>query len=73
MYKKVFSILAGLSMLAGCGGGGGSGSGLSAAYSGATTQAVVTVSNAKALSTDAYSGGQMSSSVSKGTTARVCP
>lgn len=63
MYQRLFLTLAGLSMLAGCG-GGGSGSSLTVTYTGATTQAVVTVSNAKALSADAYSGSQLSSAVS---------
>ncbi len=62
MYKRLFPILAGLTLLAGCG-GGGSGS-TPAAYTGVTTQATVTTSNAKALSEDAYSGSQVSSAVS---------
>lgn len=62
MYKRLLSILAGLTLLAGCG-GGGSGS-TPAAYTGVTTQATVTTSNAKALSEDAYTGSQVSSAVS---------
>lgn len=52
-----------LVLLAGCGGGGSSAS-LAPTYTGSTTQAVVTTSNAKALSADAYSGSQLSSAVS---------
>lgn len=57
-------MFAALSMVAGCGGGGGSSSGGSSGYTGVTTQAVVTSSNAKALSADAYTGGQLSASAS---------
>lgn len=64
MYKRLFLVLAGLSLLAGCGGGGGSSAGGGSGYTGATNQATVTTSNAKALSADAYSGSQMSSTVS---------
>lgn len=56
MFKSSILVFAALSLLAGCGGGGSS----APAYSGATTQAAVTTSNAKALSVDAYSGSQLS-------------
>ena len=63
MKFKAFAILAGIWLVAGCGGGGGSSTPVSdSGYTGVTTQAVVTSSNAKALSADAYSGGQMSAS-----------
>jgi len=60
MYKKTLLILAGVLLLAGCGGGGGSSAGGSSGYTGVTTQAAVTTSNAKALSADAYAGSQLS-------------
>lgn len=63
MYGRLLLMFAALSMVAGCGGGGGSSSGGSG-YTGVTTQAVVTSSNAKALSADAYTGGQLSASAS---------
>lgn len=50
--------------LAGCGGGSGGGTGT--AYTGSTAQATVTTANAKALSADAYSGSQLSSSTVSG-------
>jgi len=52
-------------LLAACGGGGGGGGSAPASmsYGGATTQATVTASNAKALSVDAYQGGQAGSTV----------
>ncbi len=61
MYKRLLLVLAGFSLLAGCGGGGGGGSetGLPSAYTGKTTQAVVTTTNARTLSSEAYSGCQM--------------
>jgi hypothetical protein len=49
--------------LAGCGGGGGGSSAGGSGYTGVTTQAVVTTSNAKALSADAYSGTQITAAV----------
>ncbi len=49
-------------VLAGCGGGGSGGSS-APTYSGSTSPAIVTTSNARALSADAYSAGQLSSSV----------
>lgn len=61
--KKVFLALAGLSLMAGCGGGGDSAPGTNPSFTGVTTQATVTTSNAKALSIDAYTGGQMSSGI----------
>jgi hypothetical protein len=61
MYKRLFLVLAGLSLLAGCGGGGGSLAAGNSGYTGATNQATVTTANAKALSADAYSGSQISS------------
>jgi len=63
MYKQFLLIFTGISLLAGCGGGGG-GSSSTPAYTGVTTQATVTTSNAKNLSADAYSGSQLSSAVS---------
>ena len=60
MFKRLFLCLAGVSLFAGCGGGGSS-PGVTPAYTGVTTQATVTASNAKALSADAYSGSQISS------------
>jgi hypothetical protein len=63
MYKRLLLVLAGLSLLAGCGGGGSSAGGGSG-YTGVTTQATVSTSNAKALSADAYSGSQLSAAVS---------
>lgn len=59
MYKRLFPVVAGLALLAACGGGGSSAGGGSD-YTGATTPAAVTTSNAKALSSDAYSGSQLS-------------
>lgn len=51
--------------LTGCGGGGGGSGGSSApVYSGSTSPAIVSTSNARALSVDAYSAGQLSSAVS---------
>jgi hypothetical protein len=65
MHKRALLILAGFSLLAGCGGGGGSTSG-GVAYNGVTTQAVVTTTNAKALSIDTLTGSQASSAPSSG-------
>lgn len=62
--KNVLLILAGLSMLAGCGGGGNTSTGGTSGFVGVTSQATVTAGNAKALSIDAYTGGQMSSAIS---------
>ena len=76
MYKKPLLILAGVLLLAGCGGGGGSSAGGSSGYTGVTTQAAVTTSNAKALSADAYAGSQLSvaaSGVAKEATTRKPP
>lgn len=62
MHRKLLVVFAVMSLLAGCGGGGG---GTSAAkYSGVTTQAIITTSNAKALSADAFAGSQLSSATS---------
>ena len=63
MYKRLFLASAAFSLLVGCGGGGSSTSG-TPAYSGITTQATITTSNAKALSSDAYSGSMLSSGIS---------
>lgn len=64
MYKRLLVVVAGISLLAGCGGGGGGSSAAgTAGYTGVTTQATVTTSNAKALSADAYSGGQVSAAI----------
>lgn len=60
MKFKAFAILAGIWLVSGC--SGGSSSADNPGYTGVTTQAVVTSSNAKALSADAYSGGQISAS-----------
>ena len=62
MYKRLFLVFAGWSLLAGCGGGGASSGGTG--YNGLTTQAIVTTSNAKALTVDAYSGSQISAAAS---------
>lgn len=65
MYKRLFLVLACVCLLAGCGGGGGGGGGSATpAYTGATTQATVTTSNAKTLSADAYTGSQLSAAAS---------
>lgn len=62
MYKKLLVTIAGFSLLAGCGGGsGGVAPAAGPTYKGVTTQAVVTNSNAKVLSADAYDGAQVSS------------
>jgi len=63
MYRKILMVLTGMTLVTGCGGGGGS-TPAGTTYSGVTTQAVVTTSNAKALSADAYNGGQVSASAS---------
>lgn len=65
MYKKMLFVLVGLSLLTGCGGGGGgsSSASLPSEYTGNTAQATVTTSNAKALSSSAYSASQMTSTV----------
>lgn len=62
MKIRILAIVAGLWLMAGCGGGGGGGS-QGPVYNGVATPAVVTSSNAKALSVDAYSGAQMSAAV----------
>lgn len=65
MYKRLLLVLAGVSLLAGCGGGGGgSSAGGGSGFNGTTTQATVTTSNARAVSADAYAGSQFSASVS---------
>jgi hypothetical protein len=67
MFKHTILIFAGISLLAGCGGGSGGGNNtviVPAAYTGSTSQATITTSNAKALSADAYAGTQLSSAVS---------
>ena len=64
MYKKMLLIPAVLTMLAGCGGGGGASTPTDVSYSGLTTQATVSSSNAKALSAEAYSGNQLASELS---------
>ncbi len=51
-------------LLTACGGGGGGGGSTPLTYSGATAQAPVTASNAKALSIDAFQGGQDASTLS---------
>ena len=51
-------------LVAACGGGGGGSAPAAVTYSGATTQAAVTTTNARALSVDAYQGGQAGSTVS---------
>lgn len=61
MYKRVLLAIAGVSLLAGCGGGGGGSS--ASGFNGATNQASVTTSNARALSADAYSGSKLSAGV----------
>ncbi len=65
MYKRMFLIPAVLTMLSGCGGGGGGSTApADVSYSGVTTQAAVSSSNAKALSAEAYSGNQLASELS---------
>lgn len=65
MLKKFALAVVGLSLVSACGGGGGSAdSGVPAAYSGSTSRATVTAANAKALSIDIYTGGQLSSALS---------
>jgi hypothetical protein len=61
--KSVFLVIS-LGVVAACGGGGGGSNGAPAAYSGVTTQAAVTTSNAKALSADAYENGGMGTTAS---------
>ena len=64
MATVYFTMLLGLT---GCGGGGGGGASadeISASYKGATTQAIVTESNAAALSVDAMGDAQGSSDIS---------
>lgn len=63
--KKLLIVLAGLVFMAGCGGGGGTGTAANGtAYNGVMTQATVTTANAKRLSIDAFTGGQVTSGVS---------
>lgn len=68
MFNKLILALVGLSLLAGCSGGGDSTINapkfLTQAFTGSTNQATVTISNAKALSEDAYSSNQLASAVS---------
>ena len=60
--KQLKYLLIGMLLaLAACGGGGG-GTPQAVTYNGVTTQATVTSTNAKALSVDAYQGGQIGSS-----------
>ncbi|MFA7403315.1 MAG: hypothetical protein WC007_04940 [Pelobacteraceae bacterium] len=70
MFKRLILTLAGISLLAGCGGGsgdsGGSAASVPAAYTGSTNQATISTANAKTLSADAYAGSQFSSAVSIG-------
>ncbi len=64
MFKKLTLIVAGISLLAGCGGGGGSTASAPPSYVGSTNQATITTSNAKALSSDAYTGSQLTAAAS---------
>jgi len=71
MFKRLMLTLAGISLLAGCGGGSGDGGGstaasVPAAYTGSTSQATISTANAKTLSANAYAGSQLSSAVSIG-------
>jgi hypothetical protein len=70
MFKRLILTLAGISLLAGCGGGSGDGGGSAASvpaeYTGSTSQATITTTNAKTLSATAYAGSQLSSAVSIG-------
>lgn len=66
--KKMLSVVSLFSLLAGCGGGGGGGevspaANLPAAYTGNTSPAAVTTSNAKSVSVNAYTSSQIASSV----------
>ncbi len=65
-HKQLKHLLLGMSLtLAACGSGGGGGETPQAlTYSGITSQATVTTSNAEALSVDAYEGGQIGSTMS---------
>jgi hypothetical protein len=63
MYKRLLLVLVGFSLLAGCGGGSGSTVSLPSTYTGNTAQAAVTTSNAKTLSSNAYSGYQAAASI----------
>lgn len=69
MFKRLILTLAGISLLAGCGGGSGDGAttaSVPAAYTGSTSQATISTANAKTLSANAYAGSQLSSAVSVG-------
>lgn len=69
MFKRLILTLAGISLLAGCGGGsgdGGAAASVPAAYTGSTSQATISTTNAKTLSADAYAGSQLTSAVAVG-------
>lgn len=62
--RQLKQLILGFSLaLAACGGGGGDSAPQAVTYSGATTPATVTQSNARNLSVDAYEGGTVGSAV----------
>ena len=64
VQRKALWILVTCWFLAACGGGSGSSESSAPAYFGSTNQAIVTASNARALSLDAYAGAEFTTSIS---------